>query len=123
MEKEDTMVFETFCRRTATIDPLITNKDEDDFDIPRKYVKPVNSLITIMRPKMRMLDRVSVTFIENAFEENVVERLDEHTEDGDIPDSIINTLSMELYNVMPSELSETQSAIIKVLACYICIQN
>jgi len=99
--------------------------DPNDKEIPEKYITPVNSLIEIMKPKMDKLDKISIKFIENYFEDidTVSELIESHTINGEIPDSIINKLSESLYGRLPDELTDGEQIIIKVLACYICIQN
>lgn len=115
--------FESKCLSLATIYPLETNPDE--MIVPDKYKTSVNSLITIMKPKMDRLDKVSIKFIENCFKDinEAVRYLDRNTNCGEIPDSVINVLSTELYGKSTKCLTEKEQAIIKVLSCYICIQN
>lgn len=101
-----------------TVDTSIT-------EYPDKYETPLNSLIIIMKNKMEILDKISIKFIESAFDNmsSVQEALDKNTDKGEIPDGIINKLSTELYHISFNDLTQEQQAIIKVLSCYLCIQN
>ncbi len=113
-------MFEQFCLNKAsklTLDPT------DDMTIPERYQKPVESLITILKNKVDIFDRINVPFVEAAFDNNFEEILNEKLENGEVPDGIIRRLSDGLYHEYPSRLSDTQQAIIKVLSVYICIQN
>lgn len=103
----------------------IVTIESNSCEIPEKYKTPVSSLITIMRNKMSILDKITIKFIEEAFDDmdKVQKALDENTENGEIPDGIINHLSIELYHKSFNGLTEEEQAIIKVLSCYLCIQN
>lgn len=118
--------FKDMCLRLSNTElitevDVITSREEA---VPNKYVGPVESLIKIMRPKMDILDRISIPFIEAAFADinEVTKTLDEQN-NGDIPEGIIQTLSTKLYNRPLQSLNTDEQAIIKVLSCYICIQK
>lgn len=116
------MMFKDFCLKTAVPGPLNVYAVEKE-DVPERYKEATESMIDIMINKMDILDRVNVPFIEMAFDEDYETILNEKTEDGEVPDVIIGRLTDALYKKYPSQLDEEQSAIIKVLATYICIQN
>lgn len=116
--------FKEFCTKVATNE--IVTVDSSDNSVPETYRTKLDSLVTIMRPRMKNLDRINVRFIEDAFEDinEVKEKLDKKTVDGDIPDGVLNELSKKLYDGKSfNEIAQDEQMIIKVLAVYLCIQN
>lgn len=118
-----TKPFLAFCKKIATSDNIVDDIDINDVEVPEKYLDETDNLISSIKPKLNRLDKISISFIQNVFEDidNVVERLNEDCILGDIPDSIINYLSSNLYGKTFGELTDDEMSIIKVLACYICI--
>lgn len=117
------MTFYEKCLKLASKCDIDTETDSKE--IPERYVVPTQALIDIMKKKMSILDQINIPFIETVFDDidKAIETLNEKTEDGDVPDGIINKLSSELYGSQIKELTKEQQAIIKVLSCYLCIQN
>lgn len=117
--------FKDFCKQVVTNYRITSDDVGTDMTVPPYFESQVESLIEIMRPKMNRLDRVSVRFIEEYFEniDKVPELFDTNRPTGDVPNSIINKLSTELYGKPVNDLTDDEQAIIKVLSCYICIQN
>ena len=114
------MKFEQFCLRKAYKGPL---EPGDSAEIPERYAVPVESLISTLKNKVHILDKVNVPFVEAVFDDDYESILGEKLVDGEVPDGIIIRLSEGLYNNYPSKLDSNQQAIIKVLSAYICIQN
>lgn len=115
------MKFKEFCKQKATIGKI--DNISDSTVVPVEYAVAVESLITIMKNKLDVLDNINVPFIEAAFECDYESILDNKLEDGDVPDGIINRLSEGLYGKSTLDLNEDEQEIIKVLSVYICIQN
>ena len=115
--------FKTVCDRLSSNQRITV--ESNSLDIPERYSVSVKALIEIMKPKLTVLDKISIQFIEDAFTdiEAVTKKLDADTENGDIPDSILNVFSSELYGKTINELTDDEQNIIKVLSTYICIQN
>ena len=101
----------------------------DHVDIPATGVssyepdKMCENIINIMKPKMDILDKVNVPFIEATFEDmdEVISLLENNS--SDISDGMILCLSERLYEKHFNNLSDEEQAIIKVLACYLSIQS
>ena len=116
--------FSEFCWKVATSGKL--SEVSDSTDIPVKYTKPVNVLIADMKNKAEIFDRINVPYVEAAFDQKDLEistMLNDKLDDDDIPDGIINKLSEGIFKCKPTELTDQQAVIIKVLSVYICIQN
>lgn len=114
--------FLKFCKNIATSD-LIKLENEQDTSFPEKYQVPVQSMIEIMKPKMDILDRISIAFIESQFEDmdSVKEILDK--KGSDIPDGMLNYLAFELCKKSMNQCNQDEQSILKVLAIYIMLQN
>lgn len=114
--------FDTFCEHLATERHVDIT---DSVDVPDQYIEPVNVLVNIMKPKMNRLKKISIPFIESQFDDidTVCDVLDTKTNNKDIPDGIINALSNALYCVKFNDLNNKDQAIIKVLSCYLLLQN
>lgn len=113
------MTFLEFCRERVTGTPL----DVKDVEIPDRYKKAVQSMVQMMKNKRNIFDSINVPFVENAFTYDYEEILKDKLEDGDVPDGIIHTLAIEIFGEQPIKLSKDQTAIIKILSTYICIQS
>lgn len=114
--------FDTFCAQLATEHHIDIT---DSVDVPEQYIEPVNVLVNIMKPKMNRLKKISIPFIESQFDDidNACKVLDNKTNNMDVPDGIINALSNALYCVKFNDLKNEEQAIIKVLSCYLLLQN
>lgn len=107
------MMFLDYCRKTASNTKLVF--DETDMNIPEKYIKKFEAVITNFRYKLKILDRVEFRYIEDATEKS---KLDPNM---DICEGVMNGLCDRLYNMKYHELDEDQQKIIKVLTTYIMI--
>lgn len=106
----------------STDDPLII--DPVNTGIPDKYVQAVEVMVSSMKLKRDVFDRISVPFIEEAFiSQDWVSCLESNLVMGEIPDGIIKRLSEGIYEKPVSELDVSQQEIIRILAVYICIQK
>lgn len=114
------MKFQEFCLKHATGNGLI---DTTITDIPDRYKVPTESMVSMMKNKRDIFDRINVPFVEMGFEGDYEKTLEEKLPDGEVPDGIIKRLAEGIFGKMPSQLDDNQSAIIKVLSTYICIQN
>lgn len=119
------MTFQTFADKMATdkdlvpLDVLCTTLSKDD--ISQRYPASTG-LITIMRPKINRVDKISTpSFIEDIFDDDNGFALYSEIE---VPDELIICLIDELYGVdTPEKLNNQQISIIKVLAVYIIIST
>jgi hypothetical protein len=79
-------------------------------------------LISIMRTKMEILDRIEIAFVERVFDDmDKAEKLLAEYNHGDIPDYLLKELSEKLYHRQMKELTDDEQTIIKTLSLYICI--
>ena len=119
------MKFTEYCRKLVTSDPF--TEVTDSTDIPDEYVSPTDVLISSMKNKADIFDKINIAYIEAVFnemtEDKLMNKLDMRFDEGEIPDGIINKLSEGIFKCKPIELTDDQRAIIKVLTIYICIQN
>ena len=118
------MSFKNMCLKYASDEHI--QVDDTSLNIPDGYKRFVEWLIAYMKPKMHSLDTISIDFIEKYFEDvdDLTKLLNDNTNDEEIPDSVINVLSNELYDGKSvDELTDDEQAIIKVLSVYICIQK
>lgn len=111
--------FMKFCMDHAT--DTILNVSETE--VPDRYKKSVNVLIQLMVNKKDIFDSINVPYVENVFEDDYLDILESNLENGDVPDGIIYALSMGIFEKQPIDLCEDQTAIIKILSTYICIQS
>ena len=111
----------TFCKKTAlTLDMKIS----DDRNVPEQYDEPMRVLVNTMKCRINNLDSFEFPYIESVFNDEVETLLDNNTEDGEIPDGVINTLSVALYEKPYNELTDKdEKSIIKVLSVYLIISN
>lgn len=113
------MIFEQFCKYHATNEQI---SSIDVKDVDRNIQERAHALCQIMKPKMTILDRIEIPFIEEAFKDMAkVERLLSTYNEGDVPDYLLRTFSENLYGSEFTSLNEDQQAIIKILSVYICI--
>ena len=111
--------FKQFCMSHATPKHVDIT---DSMDINPSYEGVVAITITNLKNKIDIFDRISIPYIEDRFEnEYDVKACLDLKDMGDIPDGIINRLSMGLYDKMFNDLTNEQQAIIKVFSTYICI--
>lgn len=115
------MAFREFCERLATEIPITITETEA---LTGKYLEPANVTINLLKNKVDRFDSVKVPYVEAVFDDKEWEtKLNEKCPDGEIPDELINHLSIGIFKESPSSLEVWQQAIIKVLSTYICIQN
>lgn len=117
------MKFYQKCMILTTPDILTTNPE--DVEYPESIQKKLDTLVINMKPKMDILDKVNIPYIEKVFDmkpEVIFKYLNESC-DGDIPDGVINVLSTKLYAKDFNDMSAGEQAIIKVLSVYLMIQN
>ena len=108
------MAFLDVCRKLATNEAVTIGTDE--MEVPEHLKTRTDALIESMKPKMDRLDKISISFIENVFD-------DCHIEDFGVCTGILNKLSNSLYGKLFDDLVVDEQAIIKVLTGYICIQK
>ena len=114
------MVFSQFCKRLATNEVITETMNVTDINDDVKG--RAHALCQIMKPKMDILDKIEIGFIEEAFRDmDKVERLLAEYNDGEVPDYLLKTLSATLYGPEFTSLNPDQQSIIKILAVYICI--
>ena len=118
--------FYDFVRRIAVVNDSTTNPD--DTDIPEKYEPIVDGVINTMKNRINNAKTSNVAFIEKCFDDNDVadimrqKMINNELPDGEVPDGIINKLSMSLYEKPFNDLSNDEQSIIKVLTVYIIVQ-
>lgn len=114
------MKFKQFCINIANPDHInIPATSTTSYEPDKMY----ENIINIMKPKMDILDKINVPFIEATFEEmdEVVTLLENNS--SDISDGMILRLAENLYENHFNNLNDEEQAIIKVIACYLSIQS
>ena len=115
------MKFLQFCQRITTPFIVVENLSNDAEMTPDVRGR-VSVLCHIMKPKMEILDRVEIPFIEALFHDmDVVEDIMEQEYNCNVPDYLLREFSTELYGLDFASLNADQQAIIKTLSVYICI--
>jgi hypothetical protein len=114
------MVFSQFCKRLATNEAITDTMNVTDVNDDVKG--RAHALCQIMKPKMDILDRIEIGFIEEAFRDmDRAEKVLAEYNDGYVPDYLLKTLSETLYGHEFTSLNADQQSIIKILSAYICI--
>lgn len=115
------MIFQEFCDRFANPELIeITTTDE----VPREFVEPIDTLVSLIKLKVKRADTIKISFIQNKFDDmNEVRRIMDETYDGEVIESISQSLSKKLYELDYNVLNREEMAIIKVLTIYLMIQN
>lgn len=114
------MKFKQFCINIANPDHIdIPTTSTTSYEPDKMY----ENIINIMKPKMDILDKINVPFIEATFEDmdEVVTLLENNS--SDISDGMILRLAENLYENHFNNLNDEEQAIIKVIACYLSIQS
>ena len=114
------MKFKQFCVNIANPDHVDISTNGTTSYEPDKMCE---NIINIMKPKMDILDKINVPFIEATFEDmdEVVTLLENNS--SDISDGMILRLAENLYENHFNNLDDEEQAIIKVIACYLSIQS
>lgn len=117
--------FQEFCKRITAGSKDLSGVSTECAEMPEQYKEPVEVLVSMMKTKKKIFDKINVPFIESVFEDEEENKkiLSEKIGDNDIPDAIFIRLSNGIFGENPSALNVDQQAIIKVLTIYICIQN
>lgn len=112
------MNFLEFCRKTATdIDVKISY----DRNVPEQYDNPMRVIVNNIKCRLDKLDSYEFPYIESVFDDKFEAILDKNGEE-DVPDSVINTLSVALFDKLFNDLEDADSkSIIKVLSVYLLI--
>ncbi len=116
------MKFQQKCESLSTNQHLEINTDTTEY--PYAIETKLKSLINIMKPKMEILNKINIPFIEKELDRTPQElqMILERSCGCEIPDGVINVLSKELYNKSFNSMSVSEQAIIKVLSVYLMIQ-
>lgn len=116
------MKFYQKCQYLAT--QMIMTTDPDDFNYPDSLSKKVKTLITNIKPKLDILDKINIPYIENVFDvkPEILRKSLQESCDCNIPDGLINTIAKELYSKDFNSMDISEQAIIKVLSVYLMIQ-
>jgi hypothetical protein len=116
------MRFYQKCQYLAT--QMILTTDPDNFDYPDSLSKNVKTLISNIKPKLDILDKINIPYIENVFDTKpeVLKKTLQESCNCDIPDGLINTLAKGLYSKDFNTMDISEQAIIKVLSVYLMIQ-
>jgi hypothetical protein len=113
------MIFTDFCKRVASSEAI---QQLDVKPVNEALEQRVNVLCEIMEPKMDILNRVEIPFIEEKFMDmDYVAKILSGYNQGDIPDYLLKTLSERLYKTEFTALNSDRQSIIKTLSVYICI--
>lgn len=123
------MRFLDLCDTVSVRDNEVISDDLDISKISLKYIKSIAYLISQLKPKVNIISKIEIPFIEWYFKKvkNLPETIGEISmkEFGtyQIPDVIMNELSNGIYGNLFNELSQNEKIIIKTLAMYILLSN
>lgn len=97
----------------------------DVMEYPDKYSKSVELFLSQIKPKWKRIDSLSLDYIQREFNNMgiVKNKLEILLDDDDIPDGLLNTLSMELFGDKYNNLVNNNKTIINVTAVYIILLN
>ena len=123
------MRFLDLCNTVSVQDNEVISDDLDISKISVKYMKSITYLISQLKPKVKIISKIELPFIEWYFKKvkNLPETIGEIStkEFGtyQIPDVIMNELSNGIYGNLFNKLSQNEKIIIKTLAMYILLSN
>lgn len=113
----------TFAEFASSIYPG-DNKISEDTSIPDKYLSLVNKLADKFRDNGDKLVENPYRHIQEALKNTDIDDIESMTDDGEIPDGIMNTLAMNIYGGLYNAIVDTdQKAIINALTAYIIISS
>lgn len=107
---------------------IYANSDEivvsNETSVPEKYKTAVDKIANKFRDNGDLFAERPYGHMQDVFTEDVDARINEITEDGDVPDGILNTLAMNIYGGFYNNLVDDDSkAIINALAIYIILSS
>jgi len=110
--------FKDFCNNTAVVkNKLLVDKTET-IDDPK-----LDKFITNIKNTLN--DNVELSYIQRAFSSTgeIIEKVSAKYPDGEIPNGILNKISIGLYDKPYAELDDAKCKIINVLSIYYSISN
>lgn len=112
--------FTNFCESIAMV------KGKDSVDKTGTYSdEKFDLFVKNMKSQCSRFDKISMSYIQTALAApgSIIDKVSSKYPDGDIPDELINALTMGLYGKAYADASETECKIINVLAIYYTISN
>lgn len=107
---------------SSTYDYVVA--DDTPCDVPDEYKGMMTGIINLFQSQAFRLGTLSFPFIETAFEGiEPDEVMEKKLGSDDIPDSLIQGVSMGIYDKLWTELDDDQRSIIKLLVAYIIISK
>ena len=95
--------------------PSVTN------EVPEMYKPTMERVLTDLSGRVALFDRTPVPYIQDTIDRIVdMEKALSPTK-GDIPDSLIETISTRLYGKSFNNINADEQSIIFIISLYICV--
>ena len=119
LEVDMAINFRKYCinnTRSAKVTiPSVTN------EVPEMYKPTMERVLTDLSGRVALFDRTPVPYIQDTIDRIVdMEKALSPTK-GDIPDSLIETISTRLYGKSFNNINADEQSIIFIISLYICV--
>lgn len=111
--------FKKFCmNRTNNVKLAIPSVVDE---VPDVYKNTAERVLKDLKTRVGMFDRTPIPYIQDTID--MVDDMDKALSptNGDVPDSLIEHISTELYNNSFNNVDVTEQSIIVIVALYICV--
>ena len=90
-------------------------------EVPEMYKPTMERVLTDLSGRTTLFDHTSVPYIQDTIDR--IENIDKSLSptNGDIPDSILETVSTRLYGKSFNDVDVTEQSIIFIVSLYICV--
>lgn len=111
--------FKKFCMNHTNKVKLVIPSIVDE--VPDVYKNTAERVLKDLKTRVGMFDRTPIPYIQDTID--MVDDMDKALSptNGDVPDSLIEHISTELYNNSFNDVDETEQSIIVIVALYICV--
>lgn len=111
--------FKKFCMNRTNNVKLVIPSIVDE--VPDIYKNTAERVLKDLKTRVGMFDRTPIPYIQDTID--MVDDMDKALSptNGDVPDSLIEHISTELYNNSFNNVDETEQSIIVIVALYICV--
>lgn len=111
--------FKKFCMNHTNNVKLVIPSIVDE--VPDVYKNTAERVLKDLKTRVGMFDRTPIPYIQDTID--MVDDMDKALSptNGDVPDSLIEHISTELYNNSFNNVDVTEQSIIVIVALYICV--
>ena len=111
--------FKKFCMNHTNNVKLAIPSAVDE--VPDVYKNTAERVLKDLKTRVGMFDRTPIPYIQDTID--MVDDMGKALSptNGDVPDSLIEHISTELYNNSFNNVDETEQSIIVIVALYICV--